>query len=167
MHKLLFSAGYRNLRLRKERVLFVSECVQSRRKFSSLDVRLHLPECCVRLCRECRNDKVLSPSPSSRFRCLEETGDMLSGQMPCKEIDRNMRKFLLGGCLCICEHICRIVSLVESLTVVRKLSCRSALTKPFSKSVKVSWPKLKGKLKSIPIFFSHNLLFLCYLHHFR
>jgi hypothetical protein len=32
--------------------------------------------------------------------------------------------------------------------------------------VKVDWPKIKGKLKSIPIIFSHNLLFIFYLQQF-
>jgi hypothetical protein len=49
---------------------------------------------------------------------------------------------------------------------VRKLSVRHALTNPFSKSMKVDWSKIKGKLKSIPIIFSHNLLFLFCLQQF-
>jgi hypothetical protein len=41
------------------------------------------------------------------------------------------------------------------------------LTNPFSKSVKVYWPKSKGKLKSNPTFFSHNILYLFGLQQFN
>ncbi len=72
------------------------------------------------------------------FRCPEGSGERLSERKPCKGIDRNRKKSLYDDCHDTCEHICRIASLVESLTVVRKLSCQCALTNPFSKSVKVS-----------------------------
>ena len=74
--------------------------------------------------------------------------------------------FLSDGCRDIVERICRIVSWGESLTVVRRLSVQCALTNPFSKYVKVYWPKSRGKLKSIPIIFSHNILYLFELEQF-
>jgi hypothetical protein len=91
---------------------------------------------------------------------------MLSGQKPYRGIDLNRRKFLSDGCRDIVERICRIVFWEGSLSVVRKQSAQCSLANPFDKSVKVYWPKLKGKLKSIPTIFSHNLLFLRYLQQF-
>jgi hypothetical protein len=91
---------------------------------------------------------------------------MLSGQRPCIGIDRNRKKFLFDDCLRICERICRIVSWEESLSVARKQFALYALANPFGKSMKVYWPKFKGKLKSNPIIFSHNLLYLFGLQQF-
>jgi hypothetical protein len=91
---------------------------------------------------------------------------MLSGQRPCIGIDRNRKKFLPDDCLRICERICRIVFWEESLSVVRKPYALYALAKPFNELVKVSRLKFKGKLKSFPIIFSHNLLYLFVLQQF-
>jgi hypothetical protein len=54
----------------------------------------------------------------------------------------------------------------ESLSVVRKLYAQYALAGPFDGLMKVYWPKFKGELKSIPIIFSHNLLYLFVLQQF-
>jgi len=91
---------------------------------------------------------------------------MLSGRKPCIGIGRNKKKFLPDDCPDICERICRIVFWEESLSVVRKPYALYALAKPFNGFMKVYWLKFKGKLKSIPIIFSHNLLFLFYLQQF-
>jgi len=91
---------------------------------------------------------------------------MLSEQKPYRDIDRNKKKSLFDNCLRICEHICRIVFLEESLSVVRKLFVQHALANPFNESMKIYWPKFKGKLKSIPTIFSHNLLYLFALQQF-
>jgi len=114
---------------------------------------------CVKHSRVFRNGKVLAALLEDKFRYLEGSGDRLSGQTPYRGIDRNRKTFLFDGCRDIVECICRIVFWEESLTVVRKLSVQHALTNPFSKFMKVYWPKVKGKLKSIPIIFSHNLLY--------
>ncbi len=166
-HRPLDSVEFRSLRLHKEPWLCLSGFVRSPRRFSSGDFRLPSPAWFWKRSLLCRSDKVLTALPEERFRYPEDSDERLSGRRPCKGTDRNMKKFLSDDCRDICEHICRIVSLVESLTVVRKLFFLRVLTDPFSKSVKVSWPKLKGKLKSIPIIFSHNLLFLCYLQQFQ
>jgi len=121
---------------------------------------------CVKHSRVCRNGKVSAALLEDRFRCLEGSDDTLSGQTPCTGIDRNRKTFLSDGCRDIVERICRIVFWEESPTVVRKLSVQHASANPFSKSMKVYWPKFKGKLKSIPIIFSHNLLYLFGLQQF-
>jgi hypothetical protein len=54
----------------------------------------------------------------------------------------------------------------QVLTAIPKPYALYALAKPFNGFMKVYWPKFKGKLKSIPIIFSHNLLFLFYLQQF-
>jgi len=73
---------------------------------------------------------------------------------------------MAAGCLRICERICRIVFWGESLSIVRKLYVQHVLANPFNGLMKVYWPKFKGKLKSIPIIFSHNLLYLFILQQF-
>jgi hypothetical protein len=114
----------------------------------------------VRHCLVYHNGKVSAALLEDRFRGREDSGEKLSEQKLYKGIDRGRKKFLSCNCRDICGRICRIVFWEENLTVVRKLSVLYALADPFSKSVKVYWPKLKGKLKSIPIIFSHNLLYL-------
>jgi hypothetical protein len=121
---------------------------------------------CVKHSHIFRNGKVLAALLAGRSRYLEGSDGMLSGQRPCIGIDRNKRKFLPDDCLRICERICRIVFWEGSPSVVRKPYALYALAKPFNEWMKVYWPKFKGKLKSIPIIFSHNLLFLCYLQQF-
>lgn len=160
MRRPLDSVECRSFRWYKVIELWLSRPVRSRRRFSSLDVRSHLPMYCVRRFRECHNGKVSAALLEDRFRCLEDSDDRLSGQTPYIGIDRNRKTFLLDGCRDIVEHIGRNFSLEESLTIVRKLSVQHALVNPFSKYLKVYWPKFKGKSKSIPIFFSHNLLYL-------
>ncbi len=134
-HKLFFSIERQTLRLRKARKLCLSTLGRSRHRFSSLDFRLPLPGWCEKHFRGFRNDRVLATSLSNKFRCLEDSGDRLSGQKPYTGIDRNMKKFLFDGCRDIVEHICRIVFWEKSLSVVRRLSVRHALANPFSKSV--------------------------------
>ena len=116
--------------------------------------------------REYRSGIVLSAWRGDRSRCPAGSDDKLSEQKPYTGIDRNRKKFLSDDCRDISEHICRNVFWEGSLPIVRKRSVRCALANPFGKSMKVYWPKLKGKLKSIPIIFSHNLLFLCQLQQF-
>jgi len=165
--KPLGSTERRSLRWHKVFELCLSKPVRSRRRFSSLDVRLHLPMYCVKHSRVCHNGKVSAALLEDRFRCLEGSGDMLSGQTPYRGIDRNRKMFLSDGCRDIVAHIGRIVFWGESLTVVRKLPVQHALANPFSKSRKVYWPKVKGKLKSIPVIISHNLLYLFGLQQFN
>jgi hypothetical protein len=85
---------------------------------------------------------------------------MLSGQKPYIDIDQSRKKFLFDGYLSICVRNYQIASLEENLSVVRKPSLRYALAKPFNKSIKEYWPKFNGNLKSIPVIFSHNSLYL-------
>jgi hypothetical protein len=121
---------------------------------------------CVKHSRICHNGKVSAALLEGRLRCLEGSGDRLSGQTSYTGIDRNRKMFLSDGCRDIVERICRIVFWEESPTVVRKLSVQHALANPFSKSMKVYWPKPKGKLKSIPVIISHKLLYLFGLQRF-
>jgi len=121
---------------------------------------------CVKHFRVYHNGKVLTALLEDRFLCLEGSGDTLFVQTPYRGIDRNRKKFLFGGCRDIVERICRNVFWEENLTVARKLSALYPLANPFSKSVKVYWTKSKGKLKSITIIFSHNLLYLFGLQQF-
>jgi hypothetical protein len=81
-------------------------------------------------------------------------------------IGRNRKKFLLDGCRDIVEQTCRIVSWVETLSVARIPFVLYALASPFNVLMKVYWPKFKGKLKSIPIIFSRNLVYLFKLQQF-
>ncbi len=165
-HRLLDSTECRSLRWHRVFELCLSKPVRSRRRFSSLDVRLHLPMCCVKHSRVFRNGKVSPALLEDSFRCLEDSGDRLSGQRPYKGIDRSRRKFLFDGCPDIVERICRIVFWEESLSVVRKLFARRTLADPFNESMKVLWPKSMGDFKSIPVICSHNLLCLFGLQHF-
>ena len=165
-HRLLGSTECRSLRWRKVFGLCLSKSVRSRHRFSSLDVRLHLPMCCVKHSSVFRNGKVSTGLLEDSFRCLEDSGDRLFGQTPYKGIDRNRKKFLFDGCHNIAERICRIVFWEESLTVVRRLFVRCTLAGPFNESVKVLWPKPTGDFKSIPTIFSHNLLYLFGLQQF-
>ena len=160
MRRPLGSVECQSLRWRKVFGLCLSKPARSRRRFSSLDVRSHLPMYCVKHSRVCRNGKVSAALLEDRFRCLEGSGDRLSAQMPCTGIDRNRKMFLSDGCRDIVERIRRIVFWEESLTVVRRLFVRCTLAGPFNESVKVLWPKPTGDFKSIPTIFSHNLLYL-------
>ena len=165
-HRLLDSVECRSLRWRKAFGLCLLGFVQSPRRFSSLDVRLHLPMYFVTQFRECRNDKVSAALPAGMPRCPEETGDMLSGQMPYKGIDRNRKRFLSDDCLRVCQRTCRIVSWEESLIVARRQFVQCTLASPFKNLLKVLWPKSMGNFKSIPIIFSRNLLYLLMLQQF-
>ena len=162
----LGSVACRSLLWRRVFAPCVSKPVRNRHRFSSLDTRLRWPKYCVKPSHVYRNGRVLAALLAGRLRCLEGSGDRLSGQMPYTDIDLNRKMFLSDGCRDIVERICRIVSWGENLTVVRRLSAQHALANPFSKSVKVYWPKSKGKLKSNPIIFSHNILYLFGLHQF-
>jgi hypothetical protein len=64
------------------------------------------------------------------------------------------------------EHICRILVLVRSLSVARKLFAPRALASPFNVVGKVIWPKFMSELKSVTVIFSHNLLNLLVLQQF-
>ena len=121
---------------------------------------------CVKHPRVYRNGKVSAALLEDSFRCLVGSDDRLSGQMSCIGTDRNRKKFLSDGCRDILERICRIASWEESLTVVRRLFVRCTLAGPFNETVKVLWPKSTGDFKSIPIIFSHNLLYLFDLQQF-
>ena len=164
--RLLGPTECRSLRWRKVFGLCLSKFVRSRHRFSSLDVRSHWPMCCVKHSRVFRNGKVSTALLEDSFRCLEDSGDRLSGQKPYKGIDRSRKNSLFDGCHDIFERICRIVFWEESLSVVRKLFARCTLADPFNESVKVLWPKSMGDFKSIPIICSHNLLYLFGLQHF-
>jgi len=165
-HKPLDPTECRSLRWRKAFELCLSESVQSPRIFSSLDFRLLLQEWFEKRCLGYRNDKVSVALHGDMFRCREGFGDMLSERKPCKGIDRNRRKFLCDDCHGIVERICRNVSLARNLSVVRKQSVRYSLANPFGKTAKVNWSKFTGKLKSIPLIFSHKLLCLLVLQQF-
>ena len=156
----------RSLRWHKAPAPCLSKPVRNRRRFSNLDRRLRWPTYCVTSSRVSRNGKASAAWLEDRLRCLEGSGDTLSGQTPCTGIGRNRKMFLSDGCHDIVERIGRIVFGEESLTVVRRRSVRHALANSFNKSMKVYWPKSKGKLKSIPILFSHNLLYLFVLQQF-
>jgi hypothetical protein len=165
-HRLPGSVECRSLRWHKVFEPCLSKSGQSLRRFSSPDVRLRLPMYCVRRFRGFRNGKVLIALPAGRFRCLEGSDDRLSEQKPYRGIDRNRKKFLFDGYPSICERICRIVFWEENPSVARKQSDLYALANPLSEKTKVFWPKFMGKLKSIPIIFSHNLLYLFMLQQF-
>ena len=160
MRRPLGPVACRSLRWHKVPAPCLSESARSRRRFSSPDARWHWPGYCVTPSRGCRSGTASIAWLEDRLRCLEGSGDRLSGQRPYTGIDRSRKRFLPDGCHDIVERIGRIVSWEERLTVVRKRYVRHALANPFSKSVKVFWPKSKGKLKSIPIVFSHNILYL-------
>ena len=145
---------------------WVSTLVRSQRRFGSLDSRLPLPECCERLFRGCRNDKVWIASPADRFRCPKGFVDMLSEQKPCRGIGRSRKKFLSDSCRVIGEHICRIRVLAESLSVMRKLFFQCTLANPFDVTKKIFWSKSTSELKLSTVIFSHNLLNLLVLQQF-
>jgi hypothetical protein len=158
-HIPLYSAVRRNSRRHKAIRFCLSGFVLSLRNFSSGDFRLPSPAWFGKQSLLFRSDRVLTALPEEKFRCPENSDERLFGQRPCKGVSRNRKKFLFDDCRYICERICRIVSLEDSLTVVRKLFCLNALADTFSQFVKVSRRKLEGKMKSIPIIIFHNLLF--------
>jgi hypothetical protein len=100
------------------------------------------------------------------FRYPEGFGDMLSERKPYKGIGRNRRNFLFGDCRDIVERICRIVSLVRNLSVVRRRFAQCTLAGSFNDFLKVLWHTSMGNFKSIPVIFSHNLLYLLVLQQF-
>jgi hypothetical protein len=157
----------RILRWHKVPVLFGLARAQTRRKFASLGFRLPLQAWYEIRFRGCRNGKSLAASHADKFGCREDFDDRLSVRTPCRDIDRNMKKFAFRSCLDIGEHICRIRVLAESLSVVRKQSVQRALARPFKVLTKVFWPRSMGELKSIPVIFSHNLLCLLVLQQFN
>jgi hypothetical protein len=127
---------------------------------------LLLPRCCEKFFRGCHNGRVWIALLANRFRCREDSVDMLSVQKPYRGIGRDRRKFLSDSCLGIGERICRIRALVESLSVVRKQFALCALASPFNVSTNVIWLKFISELKSITVIFSHNLLNLFGLQQF-
>jgi len=163
-HKPLALTEFRSLSWHRVFEPCLLTLVRSRRIFSSFDARLHLPRYCVKRFCECRNGRVLVALLVNKFRCREGSVGMLSERTPYTGTDRNRKKSLLDNCLDIGERICRIASLEESLSVVRKQSVQLALASPFNDSLKVYWLNVVNELKSIPIIFSHkllNLLVLC------
>lgn len=166
VHRLLGLAECRSLRRRKAFGLCLLGFVRSPRRFSNLGFRLLLPRWFVRHCLVYHNGKVSAALLEDRFLRREDSGEKLSGQKPYKGIDPGRKRFLSCNCRDICGRICRIVFWEENLTVVRKLYVLYELAGPFSRSMKVYWPRFKGRLKSIPIIFSHNLLYLFSLQRF-
>jgi len=160
MHRPLDPIADRSLGWRKVLVLCLSGDVRTRHRFSSLDFRLLWPVWSWKYSRGYRNDKVSAAWPADTFRCLADSDDRLSGQKPYRGIDRNRRTFLSDGCHGIAGRMCRIVAWEENRSVVRKRSAQRTLAGPFNKLLKVLWPKPMGIFKSIPTFFSHNLLYL-------
>ena len=153
-------------RWHKVPVLFGLACVQTRRKFANLGFRLPLQAWYEIRFPEYRNGKALAASHVDKFRCREDFDGRLSVRTSCRDIDRNMKRFASCSCLDIEEHICRIGVLAGSLSVARKQSVQRALAKPFKILMKVFWPKSTGKLKSITVISSHNLLYLLMLQRF-
>jgi len=131
---------------------------RSRRRCASPDFGLPWPEYCEKLARGCRSGIVWIAWLAGRFRYPEGSGGRLSGQKPCIGIDRSRKKFLRDDCRDTAERICRIRVSAGIPSVVRKQFARRALASPFHVATKVVWPNFMGKLKSITVIYSHNLL---------